>query len=125
MRESVYHDHGLAVGTWATVCRLSFLRRGRLSNLFLPKLRHFFFILLKSWGAHCLHHQYLGICPQVQVQLAYHSGAPSDKEPTKLFRMGNARRGGGQVGVRVNPELNTLLGLEAGGAAVWYVCTTN
>jgi hypothetical protein len=45
-RESVCHGHGLAVGTWATVCRLSFLRRCRLSNLFLPKLRYFFFPIL-------------------------------------------------------------------------------
>lgn len=50
VRESVCHDHGLVVGTWATVCRLSFLRRGWLSDLFLPKLRHFLSILLKVVG---------------------------------------------------------------------------
>lgn len=41
-RECGCHDHGLSVGTWATVCRLSFLRRGRLSIFFSRSFGTFF-----------------------------------------------------------------------------------
>lgn len=97
------------------------MRRGRLSNLFFPKLRHFFFRSSKSRGVLTVSTISIsGICPLVQVQLAYHSGAPSDNGPTKPSRMGNARRG---AGWQCGPIQSLILcwGLGAGGAAVWYV----
>ncbi len=59
-RENVHHDHGPAVGTWATASRLSFLGPGLLSNPLPSKWQHFFPILLEVWGTHCRHHQYFG-----------------------------------------------------------------